>query len=52
MDAEFTEDPSQPKPLKSVLKKNPRYQSEPSFENVAPEGGDGSLELPGFRHKR
>eukprot|EP00092_Neocalanus_flemingeri_P029756 GFUD01032304.1.p1 GENE.GFUD01032304.1~~GFUD01032304.1.p1 ORF type:complete len:425 (+),score=92.78 GFUD01032304.1:53-1327(+) len=48
---EFTEDSSQTKPLKSVLRKSTRYQSQPSFENVAPEG-DGSLELPGFRHKR
>ena len=49
---EFTEDSSQPKPLKSVLKKNTKYQSQPSFENAALEGGDGTLELPGFGRKR
>jgi len=49
---EFTEDSSQPKPLKSVLKKNTKYQSQPSFENAALEGGDSTLELPGLGRKR
>jgi len=48
---EFIEDPNQPKPLKGVLKKGTRYQSEPSFENVRG-AGDDRLELPEFRHRR
>lgn len=50
--AEFTEDSSQPKPLKSVLKKNTKYQSQPSFENAGLEEGDATLELPGLGRKR
>lgn len=48
---ELNDDPGPPRSLKSVLKKNTRYQSQPTFEHVAHES-DGSLELPGLRHKR
>jgi len=48
---ELCEDSTDLKPLKSVLKKNTKYQSDQSFDHFHPRG-DVNLELPELKHRR